>query len=67
MKPILAVLFAAILLAVLAMPVFADAALPPGEIALHTFRTSIVPWLVIEVIVIAAALLVWLIVKRRRK
>ncbi len=67
MKRFLAFVFALVLTAALTLPVFADVAYEPGEMLLYELRTSIIPWIAIAVVIVAAALLVWFLVKRRRK
>ena len=67
MKRILTITFAVLLVSALALPILADALVEPGEILMHEMETSIVPWIVIAVILVAAALLVWFLVKRHQK
>lgn len=67
MKRILTTALTVLLIAALALPVLADALVEPGEILMHEMETSIVPWIVIAVILVAAALLVWFLVKRHQK
>lgn len=67
MKRMFAVILTAVLSAMLALPAFADVALNPGELLAYEFRTSIIPWIVIAVILVAAALLVWFLVRKHRK
>ena len=66
-KRILALILAALSALTLAVHALADAIVDPGEILMYELRASIVPWIVIAVILVSAALLVWFLVRRRRK
>ncbi len=66
-KSVLALILAALSALTLAVPALADAIVDPGEILMYELRASIVPWIVIAVILVSAALLVWFLVRRRRK
>lgn len=67
MKRFLALALAALFLMTLSLPVLADALAPEPLPEPVQTGVSIVPWLVIAVVVIAAALLAWFLVKRRKK
>ena len=67
MKRILTITLAVLLVSALALPILADAVVDPVEVFAHEMETSIVPWIVIAVILVAVALLVWFLVKRHQK